>query len=50
VQEKAEDMEQAEHDLLADLRRARLAGALRHRDRLRRITLEAGYEHVFSDF
>jgi hypothetical protein len=24
--------------------------ALRHRDRLRRSTLEAGYEHVFSDF
>ena len=50
LEEKAEDMEQAEHDLLADLRRARLGGALRHRDRLRRSTLEAGYKHVFSDF
>ena len=29
---------------------ARLAGALRHRDRLRRSTLGAGYDHVFSDF
>jgi hypothetical protein len=29
---------------------AGLAGALRHRDRLRASTLGAGYDHVFRDF
>jgi hypothetical protein len=28
----------------------RLGGALRHRDRLRRSTPKAGFEHVLSDF